>query len=118
MKLRRALFLLAAALIAAHFFRAGNWLLVSVAAAAPLLFFYRNRWSLVLLQLGAYCASATWLAAMLSLVQQRQQTGQSWTAAVLILGTVMLLTLLAGLVLNSRCMRDAYPWSSVHRTDS
>ena len=55
---------------------------------------------------------------MLSLVQQRQQTGQSWTAAVLILGTVMLLTLLTGLVLNSRCMRDAYPWSSVHRTDS
>ena len=111
MNLRRSLFVLAAALMAAHFFRAANWLLVALCLAAPLLFFYKKRWSLLLLQLGAYCASATWLATTLSLVQMRQQSGQPWTAAVLILGAVMLLTLLAGLLLNSRCLRDAYPWS-------
>ena len=114
MNLRRTLYLLAAALIAAHFFRAGNWSLAGLSVAAPLLFFYRKGWSLILLQFGAYCASAAWLATMLSLVQQRQQTGQSWTAAVLILGAVTLLTLLAGLLLNSRCMRDAYPSPPLH----
>ena len=112
MNLRRGLFVLAAALTAAHFFRAGNWSLVALCLAAPLLFFYKKRWSLLLLQLGAYCASATWLAATLSLVQMRQQSGRSWTAAFLILGSVMLLTLLAGLLLNSRRMREAYPWSA------
>jgi len=111
MNLRRGLFVLAAALMAAHFFRAGNWSLVALCLAAPLLFFYKKRWSLILLQLGAYCASACWLAAMLSLVQMRQQSGQSWTAAALILGAVTLTTLLAGLLLNSRCMLEAYPRS-------
>jgi len=111
MNLRRGLFVLAAALLAAHFFRAGSWPLVALSLATPMLFFFKRRWSLILLQLGAYCASAAWLASTLSLVQMRQQSGQSWTAAALILGAVMLLTLLAGLLLNSRCLRDAYPWS-------
>ena len=111
MNLRRGLFVLAAALMAAHFFRAGNWTLVALSLATPLLFLFKRRWSLILLQLGAYCASAAWLAATLSLVQQRQQGGQSWTAAALILGSVMLLTMLGGLLLNARCMREAYPWS-------
>ena len=111
MNLRRGLFVLAAALMAAHFFRAGNWSLVALCLAAPLLFFHKKRWSLLLLQLGAYCASACWLAATLSLVQMRQQSGQSWTTAALILGAVTLMTLLAGLLLNSRCMLEAYPRS-------
>ncbi len=111
MNLRRGLFVLAAALLAAHFFRAANWSLVALSLVAPLLFFCRRRWSLILLQLGAYCASASWLAATLSLVQMRQQSGQPWSVAVLILGAVILVTLLAGWLLNSRCMLEAYPWS-------
>ncbi len=114
MQVRVGLFLAAVLLIGAHFFRSANWPLVLLSLAAPLLFFFKRRWSLILLQLGAYCASAAWLASALSLVQQRQQSGRPWTAAALILGSVMLLTLLAGLLLNSRCMRDAYPWSLDH----
>ncbi len=111
MNQRRALFVLAAALMAAHFFRAGEMWLMALSLAAPLLFFFRQRWSLILLQLGAYCASAAWLGATFSLVQMRQQGGRPWTIAVVILGVVVALTLLAGLLLNSRRMRDAYPWS-------
>ena len=106
---RIGLFALAAVLLAAHFFRAGSFLLVTLCLAAPLLFCLKKRWSLILLQLGAYCASATWLAATLSLVQLRRQGGQPWTAAAVILGAVTLFTLLAGLLLNSRCMRERYP---------
>jgi hypothetical protein len=42
-------------------------------------------------------------------VQMRQQTGQTWTAAAIILGSVALLSLAAGALLNSRAIKDRYP---------
>lgn len=108
MTLRIVLFIIAAALTAAHFFRAGNYGMVALSLATPLLFLYRKPGSLVLLQLAAYGAAVNWLIAALLLVQMRQQIGRPWTTAALILGAVALLTLLAGLLLNSRCMRARY----------
>jgi hypothetical protein len=109
MLLRVAPFLLAAALLAAHYFRLGQSTLVAVTLAAPLLLLVRRRGSLLLLQVGAYAGSLVWLAALLELVQYRQQMGRPWTAAALILGSVIVLTLLAGLLLNSRALRELYP---------
>ncbi len=110
MPTRIALFVIAAMLMAAHFFRSGSFLLVALSLATPLLFLYKKRWSLLLLQLAAYCASASWLGAALTLIEYRQQTGRPWTAAALILGAVTAFTLLAGLLLNSRNMRQRYPF--------
>ncbi|WP_296445568.1 hypothetical protein [Rhodoferax sp. UBA5149] len=110
MSVRISLLVLAASLLAAHFFRAGNFLLVALCLATPLLFLYKRRWSLILLQFAAYCATASWLGTTLQLVQFRQQMGRPWTAAVIILVTVALLTLAAGLLMNSRCMRERYPF--------
>lgn len=109
MRLRISLFVVAALLLGAHFLRAGNLALVALCVAAPLLFFWRQRWSLILLQLLAYCAAAIWIAAAVQLVQMREQLGQPWTVAAIILGSVALLTLLAGLLLNSRAIRERYP---------
>lgn len=109
MRLRISLFVVAALLLGAHFLRAGSLALVALCVAAPLLFFWRQRWSLILLQLLAYCAAATWIAAAIQLVQLREQLGQPWTVAAIILGSVALLTLLAGLLLNSRAIRARYP---------
>ena len=109
MRLRISLFVVAALLLGAHFLRAGNLALVALCLAAPLLFFWRQRWSLILLQLLAYCAAAIWIAAAVQLVQMREQLGQPWTVAAIILGSVALLTLLAGLLLNSRAIRERYP---------
>ena len=108
MSVRISLFVIAALLLAAHFFRAGNFLLVALCLATPLLFLYRKRWSLILLQLTAYAATASWLWTALQLVALRQQAGQPWIAAALILGAVACFTLVAGLLLNSRCMRERY----------
>lgn len=105
---RIVLFIIAAALTAAHFFRAENYGMVALSLATPLLFLYRKPGSLVLLQLAAYGATVNWLIAALLLVQMRQQIGRPWTTAALILGAVALLTLLAGLLLNSRVMRARY----------
>jgi len=109
MGLRISLFVLAALLLGAHFLRAGNFAMVALCLAAPLLFFYRKRWSLIALQFLAYCAAATWIGVAIQLVQMRQQTGQPWTAAAIILGSVALFTLLAGLLLNSRATKQRYP---------
>ena len=83
--------------------------MVTLCLAAPLLFFYRKRWSLIVLQVLAYCAAGTWIAVAIQLAQLRQQAGQPWTIAAIILGSVALFTLLAGLLLNSRAIREHYP---------
>ena len=106
---RISLFVIAAALLGAHFLRAGDPALAALCVATPLLFLYRSRWSLVLLQLLAYAAATAWIAVALRLVQVREQSGQPWTATAIILGSVALFTLVAGLLLNSRSIREHYP---------
>ena len=82
--------------------------MVALSVAVPLLFLYKKPWSLLLLQLAAYGATVNWLVVMLLLIQLRQQLGRPWTAAAIILGAVALLTLLSGLLLNSRNLRERY----------
>lgn len=105
---RISLFVISAGLLGAHFLHAGNVPLVAVCLAAPSLFLYRKRWSLIVLQVLAYAAVATWLETAIRLVEFRQRAGRSWTAAAVILGVVALFTLIAGLLLNSRCVRERY----------
>ena len=105
---RIILFVAAALLAGAHFLRAGNLGMAVLSLMAPLLFLYRSRWSLVLLQAMAYCAAVNWIAVTVQIVQLRQLEGRSWTAAALILGAVAAFTILAGLLLNARCMKAQY----------
>jgi len=106
---RISVYTAAAFLFAAHFLRDGNFIAVALCLCAPLLFFYRRWWVLIVLQLVAYGAAAMWIITLLRIVDLRQITGRSWTAAALILGGVALLTLLAGVLLNSRAFRERYP---------
>ena len=108
MLLRVVLVSLAALLLAAHFFREGSFLLVALCVGTPLLFLWRKRWSLLLLQLAAYASAAMWVVVAIRLVEVRRQTGRSWTAAVLILGAVALFTAVAGALLNSRAIRERF----------
>ncbi len=109
MLIRVIMYSLAALLLGAHFLRAGNMLLVLICIAAPFVFFYRRRHSLVLLQALAYGAAATWLYTAWQLVEARQSLGQNWALAAAILGTVALFSVLAGALLNSRVMHERYP---------
>ena len=109
MGIRISLFALAALLLGAHFLRAGNIAVVALCLATPLLFLWRKRWSLLLLQMLAYGAAATWIVVAYQLIELRQRSGQPWTVAAIILGSVALFTLAAGLLLNSRTIKDRYP---------
>lgn len=109
MALRTGLFITAALLLGAHFLRQGNLLLVALCLCAPLLLLYRKRRVLIVLQLLAYGAAANWIVLTVRLVEFRLQSGQPWKLAAIILGAVALFTLLAGLLLNSRVVRERYP---------
>ncbi len=109
MLFRIVLYGFATLLLDAHFLRAGKITFALICIAVPLAFLYRRRHSLVLLQAIAYGAAATWLYTAWQLVQARQSNGQNWALAAAILGAVALYSLLAGLLLNSRVMRERYP---------
>jgi hypothetical protein len=108
MILRLSLFVVAALLSGAHFLRAGDVALVVLCLAAPLLFLVRRRWSLILLQGMAYCASANWIVTAVRIVRLRELSGTSWTTAAIILGGVAVFTILTGLLLNSRSIVEHY----------
>ncbi len=109
MSLRISLYAMTALLLGAHFLRTGNLTMMALCAAAPLLFLHRKHWILIGLQLLAYCAAGTWISVAIQLVQVRQQLAQSWTVAAMIIGTVALFSAVAGLLLNSRAIKDHYP---------
>lgn len=109
MVLRISVYVVAALLLGAHFLRAGNLVMVALCLAAPLLFLWRRRWSLILLQFLAYGASGIWTVVAIQLVLARQQLAQPWTAAAVILGAVAVFSLVAGLLLNSRVLAKRYP---------
>lgn len=106
---RIVLFILASVLLAAHFLRASQYLPMALCLALPLLFLYRKKVSLILLQVAAYAATAIWLQTALELIRMRQTEGRAWTAAAIIFSAVALFTLVSGLLLNSRVMRARYP---------
>lgn len=109
MVLRVSLFTLAALLLGAHFLRAGSLPLAALCLGIPLLFLHRRRMSLIALQVLAYCGCGIWIVTAIRLVRARDLADRPWTVAVVIFAAVALLTLCAGLLLNSRSMKERYP---------
>ena len=109
MALRISLFAIAALLLGAHFLRGSNFGLAALCLIAPLLFLYRKRWILILLQVMAYGAAVNWIVAAVQIVQLRQLEGRAWATAAVILEAVAAFTILAGLLLNSRSIQERYP---------
>jgi len=109
MALRISLFTLAALPMGAHFFRAGSLAPAVLCLAVPLLFLHKRRGSLIALQVVAYCGCGIWLVTAFRLFQARDLAGRPWALAVAILAAVALVTLCAGLLLNSGSMKERYP---------
>ncbi|MCX7169939.1 MAG: hypothetical protein NTY41_06480 [Proteobacteria bacterium] len=108
MMTRIVLYVIAAALIAAHFLRAGSWIPAVLCLMAPLLFLLSHRWSLLLLQWLAYAAAVSWLWTAWELVVLRSATGRPWLLAIAILVTVAAFSALVGALLHSGTMQERY----------
>jgi hypothetical protein len=110
MILQVSLFVVAALALAAHFVRMDSLPFAVACVLVPLLFLIRRRWILVVLQLAAYAAAAIWIMTAVEIALERHAAGLAWIRAASILGAVALLTLAAGVLLNSRAAKKYYPF--------
>ncbi|HEX4884956.1 MAG TPA: hypothetical protein VFX05_12510 [Casimicrobiaceae bacterium] len=99
---------LAAAVLAAHFYRAD--LLVGVVASVALvgIAFVRRPWAPRIVQAGLVLGALEWLRTMAVFAAQRIAAGQPYARMVVILAVVALVTALAALVFERRAMRRRY----------
>ncbi len=110
--------LLAMILLAAHFARHSQPGLMWLSIITPLLLFLRYRWIPRVYQGLLLIGAGIWGSTAISLVQARLSQGQGWFRALLILGSVALLTAAASLVFQKSTWcerfysRGATPWLS------
>lgn len=99
---------LAALVLAAHFYRAGDLWLALAAGALVALLGVPRRWAARLVQAGLLAGTLEWLRTAAGLVAARQAMGQPFLRLALILGAVALFTALAATVFRARPLRQRY----------
>jgi hypothetical protein len=79
----------------------------------PPLLLIRKRWSLILVRSRTNAAALVWVYTTIHLVQEPMISSGPWSGAVIILSSVALFSVLAGLLLNARKVKERYPSSEV-----
>lgn len=92
--------ILSALVLAAHFLRTGNLVVVALILCAPLLLLVRQRWVVIALQVGLGVAALEWIRTAVTIAQERAATGAPTTRMFVILGGVALFTALSALPLR------------------
>ena len=96
-------------LLAAHFYRAGNMVMVFCSLAAiGLLLSLRRWWVVRTIQVVLLVGAAEWVRTTIELVIERHQEGQPALLAALILGVVGLFTACSALLLATSVVRCLY----------
>jgi hypothetical protein len=85
-------------LLAAHFLRSGNLVLVGLCLITPLLLFVRKPWVVRLIQVLLVLGALEWLWTTAQIIERRQAAGGPWIRAAVIFGGVILWTLGSTLV--------------------
>lgn len=106
--LRLAPVILSYLLLAAHFFRSGNLLLVAVCLFLSLALTVPRRWAARLVQAGLLLGAAEWIRTLIAIASRREAVGEPWVRMAVILGAVAGLTLLSILVFRGRPVRERY----------
>lgn len=106
---------LALALLAAHFYRAGLVPLVPTCIGATALLFVRLPWVRYLAVGSLLLASAEWIRTLVVLVGERADAGEPWLRLAAILGGVVVFTLLAALPFGSAELRRWYAGSEARQ---
>jgi len=98
----------ALALLAAHFYRAGLVPLVPTCIGAAVLLFVRLPWVRYLAVGSLLLAAAEWIRALVEFAGTRIAAGEPWLRLVAILAGVVVFTLLAALPFGSAVLRRWY----------
>ena len=91
---------LAALVLAAHFYRSRSLPFVAVALALPLLLLVKERWSARVVQAGLLLGAVEWLRTLAFFAGQRMEAGRPWARLAVILGVVAALTALSALAVS------------------
>ena len=100
--------ILSVLVLGAHFFRAGNLVLVAASLVVLPLLFIRRRWVMWITQAVLVLGAAEWVRSTLAFVQVRQTMDMPWTRLAVILGSVATFTLLSALVFYIPALRRRY----------
>ena len=95
-------------LLGAHFMRAENNLIAILCILIPLLLLVKKKFIPILLQCLLYLGGLIWVHATVQYVRIRMAEGTDWVRLILILGSVSLFTIFAGLLLNSKVIKERY----------
>ena len=96
---------LSALVLAAHFLRAGNLVLLLASLFLVTLIFVRRPWAARLIQLGLLLGALEWLWTLVFLVGARRQSGQPFIRLAVILGVVTVVTGASTLCFRTRALR-------------
>ncbi len=99
---------IAALVLAAHFYRAGNPIVAGLAAALVALLFVPRAWAARVVQAGLAAGALEWVLTLIRLVELRQATGQPYGRLAAILGGVAAFTAATALVFRNRQLRGRF----------
>ena len=99
---------LAALVLAAHFYRAGNLVLAAAALALIALLFVPRPWAARTIQVCLVLGAVEWVLTLVHLVAFRQAAGQPFMRLAAILGAVALATALSALAFRARPLRQRF----------
>ena len=95
-------------LLSAHFYRAGQMVLVLLVLFSPSVLLFRRPWAVRAVQIVLFAGGLEWIRTAVVLAMFRQELGLPWLRMVLILGSVSLLTVGSVFVFQSRALRERY----------
>ncbi len=97
--------------LAAHFLRGGNLVLLVATLAMSMLLFVRRWWAARLMQAGLLCGTVVWLHSLVVLVTLRIRNGEPFERLAVILGTVATVTAASALLFRTRTLRRRFELS-------
>jgi hypothetical protein len=100
--------LLSFLLLAAHFFRFGQLVLVGVALLLPFLLLVRKRWAARTLQVALFLGAAEWVRTIFVFALARMAMGYPYLRMALILSAVALCTAGSAFLFKTPALRSRY----------
>jgi hypothetical protein len=108
MKTRITLLIISWLLLAAHFSRAGQTILMIFSLIVPLLLFIRKKWALRAVQILTAAGAVVWIDTTWQLIRVRMDMEQDYIRMAVILLTVALFTLVSALLAGTGKMKARY----------
>lgn len=104
--IRRLPIILSALVLAAHFFRAQNFIFVLVSLAVLPLVFMDKQWVQRSIRVFLVLGGIEWIRTMLVLVMEREALGMPWLRMSIILGGVALFTIGSSFALRKNSLPE------------